>query len=109
MDLPDVFSYYEYPLQTLHICKLCIYYNLSVFSLSSVSDLQEEGKNAINAPMNPSAVDIHPEDTLLGKVFKLQTSTKQLLMKVATVTPISTALLFNVDCSVETERAGHEN
>ncbi|XP_040513958.1 beta-parvin isoform X3 [Gallus gallus] len=31
----------------------------------AVSDLQEEGKNAINAPMNPSAVDIHPEDTLL--------------------------------------------
>ncbi|PKU31365.1 beta-parvin isoform x1 [Limosa lapponica baueri] len=30
-----------------------------------VSDLQEEGKNAINAPMNPSAADIHPEDTLL--------------------------------------------
>ncbi|XP_068257348.1 beta-parvin isoform X2 [Nyctibius grandis] len=30
-----------------------------------VSDLQEEGKNAINAPMNPSAMDIHPEDTLL--------------------------------------------
>uniref|UniRef100_A0A8C5X2F6 Parvin beta n=1 Tax=Malurus cyaneus samueli TaxID=2593467 RepID=A0A8C5X2F6_9PASS len=30
-----------------------------------VSDLQEEGKNAINASMNPSTVDIHPEDTLL--------------------------------------------
>lgn len=30
-----------------------------------VSDLQEEGKNAINAPMSPSTVDIHPEDTLL--------------------------------------------
>ncbi|NXP62966.1 PARVB protein, partial [Chloropsis cyanopogon] len=30
-----------------------------------VSDLQEEGKNAINAPMNPSTVDVHPEDTLL--------------------------------------------
>ncbi|XP_009331071.1 PREDICTED: beta-parvin isoform X2 [Pygoscelis adeliae] len=30
-----------------------------------VSDLQEEGKNAINAPMNPSTMDIHPEDTLL--------------------------------------------
>ncbi|XP_068046704.1 beta-parvin isoform X3 [Anomalospiza imberbis] len=30
-----------------------------------VSDLQEEGKNAINVPMNPSTVDIHPEDTLL--------------------------------------------
>ncbi|NXO14354.1 PARVB protein, partial [Oriolus oriolus] len=33
--------------------------------LKSLSDLQEEGKNAINAPMNPSTVDIHPEDTLL--------------------------------------------
>ncbi|XP_019399870.1 PREDICTED: beta-parvin isoform X2 [Crocodylus porosus] len=30
-----------------------------------VSDLQEEGKNAINAPMSPSTIDIHPEDTLL--------------------------------------------
>lgn len=30
-----------------------------------VSDLQEEGKNAINAPMNPSTVDMHPEDTFL--------------------------------------------
>lgn len=60
---------------------------LSVFSVYPVSDLQEEGKNAINAPMNPSTVDIHPEDTLLGKVFVLQTLTKQLLMKVATVTP----------------------
>lgn len=52
----------------LHICKLCIYFSLSIFPFSSVSDLQEEGKNAINAPMNPSAVDIHPEDTLLGTV-----------------------------------------
>uniref|UniRef100_A0AAQ4NZX4 Parvin, beta n=1 Tax=Gasterosteus aculeatus aculeatus TaxID=481459 RepID=A0AAQ4NZX4_GASAC len=30
-----------------------------------VSDLHEEGKNAINAPMLPSGTDIHPEDTLL--------------------------------------------
>ncbi|XP_008164199.1 beta-parvin isoform X3 [Chrysemys picta bellii] len=30
-----------------------------------VSDLQEEGKNAINAPMSPATIDIHPEDTLL--------------------------------------------
>uniref|UniRef100_A0A3Q3F882 Parvin, beta n=1 Tax=Labrus bergylta TaxID=56723 RepID=A0A3Q3F882_9LABR len=30
-----------------------------------VSDLQEEGKNAINAPMLPPGTDIHPEDTLL--------------------------------------------
>lgn len=61
-----------------------------------MSDLQEEGKNAINAPMNPSTVDIHPEDTLLGKVFMLQSSTKRLLMKVATVTLISSVLLLNV-------------
>ncbi|XP_018531487.1 beta-parvin isoform X4 [Lates calcarifer] len=30
-----------------------------------VSDLHEEGKNAINAPMLPIGTDIHPEDTLL--------------------------------------------
>ncbi|XP_014329092.1 beta-parvin isoform X3 [Xiphophorus maculatus] len=30
-----------------------------------VSDLHEEGKNAINAPLLPSATEIHPEDTLL--------------------------------------------
>ncbi|XP_069484245.1 beta-parvin isoform X3 [Ambystoma mexicanum] len=31
----------------------------------AVSDLQEEGKNAINSPMSPSPIDINPEDTLL--------------------------------------------
>lgn len=31
-----------------------------------VSDLHEEGKNAINSPMLPTGTDIHPEDTLLG-------------------------------------------
>uniref|UniRef100_A0A8D1FAY4 SAMM50 sorting and assembly machinery component n=1 Tax=Sus scrofa TaxID=9823 RepID=A0A8D1FAY4_PIG len=30
-----------------------------------VSDLQEEGKNAIHAPMSPASVEIHPEDTQL--------------------------------------------
>uniref|UniRef100_A0A672H783 Calponin-homology (CH) domain-containing protein n=1 Tax=Salarias fasciatus TaxID=181472 RepID=A0A672H783_SALFA len=30
-----------------------------------VSDLHEEGKNAINAPLLPAGTDIHPEDTLL--------------------------------------------
>uniref|UniRef100_A0A7N4Q0Q8 Parvin beta n=1 Tax=Sarcophilus harrisii TaxID=9305 RepID=A0A7N4Q0Q8_SARHA len=30
-----------------------------------VSELQEEGKNAINSPLAPATVDIHPEDTLL--------------------------------------------
>lgn len=33
-----------------------------------VSDLQEEGKNAINSPLSPAAVDLHPEETLLGTV-----------------------------------------
>lgn len=37
-----------------------------VIVVSLVSDLHEEGKNAINAPMLPTGVDIHPEDTLLG-------------------------------------------
>lgn len=43
---------------------------ISVFtwsvSVCPVSDLHEEGKNAINAPMLPTGMDIHPEDTLLG-------------------------------------------
>ncbi|KAJ8367382.1 hypothetical protein AAFF_G00320330 [Aldrovandia affinis] len=30
-----------------------------------VSDLQEEGKNAINAPLQPSSAEVLPEDTLL--------------------------------------------
>uniref|UniRef100_A0A8C9YS21 Parvin, beta n=1 Tax=Sander lucioperca TaxID=283035 RepID=A0A8C9YS21_SANLU len=30
-----------------------------------VSDLHEEGRNAINAPMLPTGTDIHPEDTLM--------------------------------------------
>lgn len=33
-----------------------------------MTDLQEEGKNAINSPMSPSLADLHPEDTLLGTV-----------------------------------------
>uniref|UniRef100_A0A8C5N8E3 Calponin-homology (CH) domain-containing protein n=1 Tax=Gouania willdenowi TaxID=441366 RepID=A0A8C5N8E3_GOUWI len=31
-----------------------------------VSDLHEEGKNAINAPLLPPGTDVHPEDTLLA-------------------------------------------
>uniref|UniRef100_A0A3Q3VL57 Calponin-homology (CH) domain-containing protein n=1 Tax=Mola mola TaxID=94237 RepID=A0A3Q3VL57_MOLML len=33
-----------------------------------VSDLHEEGKNAINAPMLPTGTDIHPEDTLMVRI-----------------------------------------
>ncbi|XP_029809957.1 beta-parvin [Suricata suricatta] len=30
-----------------------------------VTDLQEEGRHAINSPMSPASADVHPEDTLL--------------------------------------------
>ena len=32
-----------------------------------MSDLQEEGRHAIDSPMSPASVDVHPEDTVLGK------------------------------------------
>lgn len=38
-----------------------------------VSDLHEEGKNAINAPLLPTGADVHPEDTLLGIYTHLHT------------------------------------
>ncbi|KAI4897467.1 hypothetical protein NFI96_013344 [Prochilodus magdalenae] len=38
---------------------------LSAVSVSSVSDLHEEGKNAINAPLLPSSAELLPEDMLL--------------------------------------------
>lgn len=40
-----------------------------------VSDLHEEGKNAINAPLLPTGADVHPEDTLLGIYTYLHTDT----------------------------------
>lgn len=44
-----------------------VYTNLVFLSFcSTVSDLQEEGKNAINSPMSPALADVHPEDTQLG-------------------------------------------
>lgn len=45
-----------YSVYTNLFCPLCL----------TVSDLQEEGKNAINTPLSPAFVDIHPEDTQLG-------------------------------------------
>uniref|UniRef100_A0A4W3ICG7 Parvin, beta n=1 Tax=Callorhinchus milii TaxID=7868 RepID=A0A4W3ICG7_CALMI len=33
--------------------------------IKELSDLQEEGKNAINAPMSPTSREVHPEDTML--------------------------------------------
>lgn len=32
-----------------------------------VSELQEEGINAINLPLSPSHYELDPEDTMLGK------------------------------------------
>uniref|UniRef100_A0A8C5V392 Parvin beta n=1 Tax=Microcebus murinus TaxID=30608 RepID=A0A8C5V392_MICMU len=37
----------------------------AVAGSGQVSDLQEEGKNAINSPMSPALVDVRPEDTQL--------------------------------------------
>lgn len=31
-----------------------------------VSELQEEGMNAINLPLSPTPYELHPEDTMLG-------------------------------------------
>lgn len=38
-----------------------------VFLFLSVSELQEEGINAINLPLSPSHYELDPEDTMLGK------------------------------------------
>lgn len=107
MDLPDVVFYYPHRPQAPHIHQLCIYYTLIwVFFFYPVSDLQEEGKNAINAPMNPSTVDIHPEDTLLGKVFVLQ----RWFVKGATLAPHIIASLLNAaGCPAGTERIGSDH
>lgn len=75
------------------------------FSFYPVSDLQEEGKNAINAPMNPSTVDIHPEDTLLGKVFVAM----EVVCERSHSGPHIIASLLNVDCPAGTERIGRDN
>lgn len=37
--------------------------------VSLVSDLQEEGKHAINAPLLPASADLLPEDLLLGNIL----------------------------------------
>ncbi|XP_074182623.1 beta-parvin isoform X1 [Rhinolophus sinicus] len=44
---------------------VCISNASASLTLFSMSDLQEEGKNAINSPMSPALMNLHPEDTLL--------------------------------------------
>lgn len=36
------------------------------FFLLAVSELQEEGMNAINLPLSPIPFELDPEDTMLG-------------------------------------------
>lgn len=36
------------------------------FVLLTVSELQEEGMNAINLPLSPIPFELDPEDTMLG-------------------------------------------
>lgn len=36
------------------------------FHLIAVSELQEEGMNAINLPLSPIPFELDPEDTMLG-------------------------------------------
>lgn len=41
-----------------------------------VSELQEEGMNAINLPLSPTPYELHPEDTMLGtELHRLYTHT----------------------------------
>nr|XP_032815725.1 beta-parvin-like isoform X1 [Petromyzon marinus] len=35
------------------------------YDQNNVSELQEEGKNAINSPLSPTPLDLYPEDTML--------------------------------------------
>ena len=35
-----------------------------------VSELQEEGMNAINLPLSPTPFELDPEDTMLGKIYQ---------------------------------------
>lgn len=50
----------------IKVCALNVFLHIFFVFVYLVSDLHEEGKNAINAPMLPPGVDIHPEDTQLG-------------------------------------------
>lgn len=43
-------------------------------ALPTVSELQEEGMNAINLPLSPTQYELDPEDTMLGKCSAVQCS-----------------------------------
>lgn len=64
-----ILSGFSFDLSLLSLILCFFSFSLCVCVVSLVSDLQEEGKNAINAPMLPSGTDIHPEDTLMGMIL----------------------------------------
>lgn len=47
--------------------------------LFTVSELQEEGMNAINLPLSPTPFELDPEDTMLGNLFQCQSEKSQFL------------------------------
>lgn len=49
-----------------------VYPKLISWFFLAVSELQEEGINAINLPLSPSHYELDPEDTMLGKCLHSQ-------------------------------------
>lgn len=47
--------------------------------LFTVSELQEEGMNAINLPLSPTPFELDPEDTMLGNLLQCQSEKSQFL------------------------------
>lgn len=52
---------------------VCRNLKLRCYLFLVVSELQEEGINAINLPLSPSHYELDPEDTMLGKTLQLHT------------------------------------
>lgn len=50
---------------------LCVFLPLFLPLSLPVSELQEEGINAINLPLSPTHYELDPEDTMLGESFSL--------------------------------------
>lgn len=66
-NVPQIQEKLEKPLYLkLHECG---HNMISDVCVSLVSDLQEEGKHAINAPLLPASTDLLPEDMLLGNIL----------------------------------------
>lgn len=60
---------YEACTHALPFLFVCLNLNLRCYVFLVVSELQEEGINAINLPLSPSHYELDPEDTMLGKTL----------------------------------------